>query len=230
MKFSKSGLFSTSLAVFVLSAAVAASPSDDAIIEKMMAMYNLDSLSTEIEILSNPLKTAEVSSDNVILIPLTQKELSGLYTVMAKVTENGEVVESGQVRMKIRHYDDVVVLTDRIASREPLTEDKLTIKRMEITSLHEKPLQSIGDVQNYQTRRNLAKGTILTAAAVEPIPDVEAGNEVVIIYDDGLCRISAAGVVLQSGMAGAYVKVKNKASNKIIVARVVDETAVAVDP
>lgn len=47
---------------------------------------------------------------------------------------------------------------------------------------------------------------------------------------DGLCRITAAGVALQSGMAGDYVKVKNKGSGKIILARVVDGTAVAVGP
>ena len=47
---------------------------------------------------------------------------------------------------------------------------------------------------------------------------------------DGLCRITSAGVSLQSGMAGDYVKVKNKGSGKIILARVVDGAAVAVDP
>ena len=50
------------------------------------------------------------------------------------------------------------------------------------------------------------------------------------VYIDGLCRITATGVALQSGMAGDYVKVKNKGSGKIILARVVDGTAVAVDP
>jgi flagella basal body P-ring formation protein FlgA len=230
MRVLKFAMLTATLTVFALLATVSAAPSDRAIIEKMMAMYNLDPASYEIEIISNPLQTAEVSSDNVILIPLTQKEPSGLYTVIAKVTENGEVVESGQVRMKIMRFADVVVLTDKISSREPLTENKLSLKRMEITSLYEKPLQSIAGVEKYRAKRNLAPGTILTTVAVEPIPDVEPGKEVTIIYDDGLCRISAAGVALQSGLAGEYVKVKNKASNKIIVARVVDETAVAVDP
>ena len=149
---------------------------------------------------------------------------------MVKVTEAGDIVESGQVRMKIRQFADVVVLSDKIRSRKPLSKDKLTIKRMEITSLYEKPLRSIEELSGYRAKRNLTKGTILTTAAIEPTPDIERGREVSIVYVDGLCRITAAGVALQSGMAGEYVKVKNKASGKIIVARVVDETAVAIDP
>ncbi len=230
MRVLKFTILTFTLVVCLFLATVTAAPSDQAIIEKMMAMFNLDPAGYEIEIISNPLQTTEVSPENVMLIPLTQKEPSGLYTVMAKVTENGEVIESGQVRMKIMRLAEVVVLTDKISSRETLTEDKLSLKRMDITSLYEKPLQSTAGMEKYRAKRNLAAGTILTTAAVEPIPDVEPGKEVAIIYDDGLCRISAAGVALQSGLAGEYVKVKNKTSNKIIVARVVDETAVAVDP
>jgi flagella basal body P-ring formation protein FlgA len=203
---------------------------DQVIAQRMMQMYQLDPETYEIEILSNPLRSAEVTPENIAIIPLTQKEPLGLFTALVKVTGNGETLESGQVRMKIRKYADVVVLTDRIRSRRPLTPDKLAIKRMDITSLREKPLQSLEGLAEYRTKRNLARGTILTTAAVEPVPDVEPGREVSIVYVDGLCRITAPGIALQTGRAGEYVKVKNKASNKIIIARVIDETAVAVDP
>ena len=67
-------------------------------------------------------------------------------------------------------------------------------------------------------------------STMEQVPDVESGREVSIVYNAGPCRISALGVVLQKGMAGDYIKVKNKSSGKIVLARVVDESAVAVDP
>ncbi|MFQ6008343.1 MAG: flagellar basal body P-ring formation chaperone FlgA [Candidatus Zixiibacteriota bacterium] len=216
--------------VLVLLASGIAAPSDQAIIEKMMAKYSLDPDVYEIEILSNPLKVGDVSPDNLTIIPLTQKEPVGLFIAKVKVTENGNEVDRGQVRMEIRQWANVVVLADRIKSRQLLSKDKLTIKRMDITSLHERPLQSIENLEGLRARRNLSKGKILTAAAVEPIPDIEAGRAITIVYVDGLCRITAAGMALQSGMAGEYIKVKNKASNKTIIARVVDKTVVAVDP
>lgn len=230
MKYHNAVILLTVVSVLTLPVPVRAASCDQAIIDGMMAMYNLDTSSYEIEILSNRLKAASVSADNIAIRPLTPKEPLGLFTVMVKVTEGGEVLESGQVRMKIRQFADVVVMSDRIRSREPLTKDKLTIKRMEITSLLEKPLRSIENLGGYRAKRNLNKGKILTTSAIEPMPDIERGREVSIVYVDGLCRITAVGVALQSGMAGEYVKVKNKASGKIIVARVVDETAVAVSP
>ena len=218
--------------VFTLAfaAPACAATCDQAIVDKMMAMYSLDTGSYKIEILSNRLKSVVVSADNIAIRPLTTKEPLGLFTVMVKVLEGGEIIESGQVRMKIKQFADVLVLSDKIGSREKLPEDRLTIRRMDITSLHEKPLRSMEQIDGYRAKRNLRRGTILTTSAIEPIPDIEAGRELSIVYIDGLCRITAAGVALQSGMAGDYVKVKNKGSGKIILARVVDGTAVAVDP
>jgi len=230
MKCLKAVVPITLISVLTFLAPAGAVSCEQAIIDKMMAMYSLDTSSCRIDILSNPLKTAEVSPDNVAIRPLTQKEPLGLFTVMVKVTQGGETLESGQVRMKIREFADVVVMTDKIRRGEPLSKDKLTIKKMDITSLREKPLRAIEGLDDNRAKRNLAKGAILTTVGIEPTPDIEAGREVSIIYVDGLCRITTAGVALQSGLAGEYVKVKNKASHKIIVARVVDETSVAVDP
>jgi flagella basal body P-ring formation protein FlgA len=230
MKHFKATILFAVVSVLALAAAAQASSCDRAIVEKMMTMYNLDKGLHEIEILSNPLKTAGVSVDNIAIRPLTQKEPLGLFTVMVKVIEEGEAVESGQVRMRIHRFADVVVLSDRIRSRKPLSHEKLTLKRMDVTSLREKPLTSIDNLDGYRAKRNLKKGTVLTTSAIELTPDIESGREVSIVYVDGLCRVTAAGVALQSGLAGEYVKVRNRVSGKIVVARVVDETAVTVDP
>ncbi len=231
MNYCKAVFFLPLVAItLALAGPVQAVTCDQAIIEKMMAMYNLDTNSYQIEILSNRLASAEATVDNIAIRPLTAKEPLGLFTVMAKVSEGSEFVESGQIRMRIRQFADVVVLSDRIRSRQPLTADCLTVKRMDITSLHEKPLPSLAAIDGYRVRRNLRRGTILTTSAIEPIPDIESGRELSIVYVDGLCRITTVGVALQTGMAGDYIKVKNKGSGKIILARVVDGAAVAVDP
>ncbi len=222
-------LFSVVLTL-ALAASASAANRDQAIIDKMRAVYNLDTNTYKIEILSNRLRTNELNAANVAIHPLTTKDPLGLLSVIVNVLEGDKVIESGQVRMKIRQFADVLVVSDRITSREPLSEDKLSIRRMDVTSLHEKPLLSIGEAEGYRAKRNLRRGTILTTASVEPIPDIEAGRELSIVYVDGLCRITACGVALQSGVAGDYVKVKNKGSGKIILARVVDAAAVAVDP
>jgi len=127
-------------------------------------------------------------------------------------------------------YESVLVLTDRIRRHETLGPEKFALKEMDVTSLREKPITSATSLADMRTRRNLRRGDILTSGDIEPIPDIESGRDVTIVYSSGLCRITTEGRTLQSGMAGEYVKVKNKSSCKIIIARVVNGTAVAVDP
>jgi flagella basal body P-ring formation protein FlgA len=103
-------------------------------------------------------------------------------------------------------------------------------RRMDITDLRERPLKKVTDLSHRRARRNINRGTVLTAASIEPIPDVESGNEVSITFVEGPIQITATGTALQSGMAGDYIKVKNKQSGKIIMARVVDNAQVAIDP
>ncbi|MEA3297792.1 MAG: flagellar basal body P-ring formation chaperone FlgA [candidate division Zixibacteria bacterium] len=220
----------TAFFTFVPAMTLCAATFEEAIVEKMTSMYDLDTAWYRIEILYNPLEITETSADNISLQPLSQKEPLGVFTVIAAIEQGGETLESGQVRMKIRKYKNVLVLLDRIGRDEDLPAEKFTKKKMEITRLREQPLVSFSSLEGCRAKRNLQRGDILTSGDVALIPDLESGRNVSIVYSDGLCRVTAQGTSLQSGMAGEYIRVKNRSSRKIIIARVVDGTAVAVDP
>lgn len=218
------------LLVPVIGAHSGAATLDDAIIDKMMSMYALDSSSYRLEVLSNPLRTAETESENVLLRPLSPKEPLGLFSVMVQLFENGTETESGQVRLKIKRFADVVVTLDKIRRHKELAADQVALRRSEVTNLREQPFYSVDQLSGLRARRNLSRGRILTSGDVEPVPDIDVGREVTIVYSDGLCRVTARGTALQAGTAGDYIKVKNKAGGKIILARIIDEGAVALDP
>ncbi|HWR81834.1 MAG TPA: flagellar basal body P-ring formation chaperone FlgA [Candidatus Deferrimicrobium sp.] len=214
----------------LLSLPARAADCDKIVTDKLIALYELDTTCSRVEILSNPLDCNGATPDEITILPFTPSEPRGLFTALVRLSNGGEIVQSGQVRWNVRQYGDVVVSSDKIASREPLTPDKLIIKRVEITGLHERPLRSLDEIIGFRARRNLSPGTILTTAAVERVPDIEAGRELTIVYLNGLCRVTAGGLALQPGSVGDYVRVKNTGSGKILLARVVDGTAVAVDP
>lgn len=223
-------LLAAILIVFSSLSLQAAGQANEVIIEKMFAMYALDTTSYDIEVMSNRLQTVDLSVDNLVLRPLSPKEPLGSFTVMATVMENGLKIEEAQVRLKIHHYADVVVTIDKIKRRDQLSETNLVIRRMEITTLTEQPITSIEGLLDYRAKRNLNKGRILTTGAIELEPEMDAGREVSIVYSDGLCQIRTAGIAMQSGFAGDYIKVKNKTSGKRIIARIVNSSVVAVDP
>ncbi len=203
---------------------------EQAVSNELVRMYQLDTTIYKVEVTSLHLKSADIASGEVSLQPLSQKEPLGLFTVIARITKDGEVVETGQVRFTIRKFADVLVTTDRIKRHDTFSSQNLTLRRMEITSLQERPLTDMAKLEGTWCTRNLRKGSILLSNAVEPVPDVEAGREVTIVYTNGLCQVSTTGIALQPGRAGDYVRVKNKSSSKIIYARIVDSKVVAVDP
>ncbi len=216
------------MSVFV--SAVTAESCDQAIIDRIMSTYSLDSASYQIEILSNRLQSKDIRPQDLSIKPLTQTDPIGLYTILATLSVNGDPAETGEVRMKISKFASVVVATDRFERHEHLSPDRLSIERMDVTNLREQPLTSLADISGSWAKRNLRKGMILTLPAVEKIPDVLVGKEMLIVYDDGLCRVTAPGIAMQEGSSGEFIRIKNKATNKVITGRIIDDREVAVTP
>jgi len=216
--------------VLILSAPVTALDSKEAVVEKMYTDFNLDPEFYRIEVQASQLDDELTEPFELELKPLSRKAPLGLFTVIVTVTRDGEQLDKGQVRLEIRKFAEVLVTTGKIRRHEILTEEKITLKMMDITSLPEQPVISLETVNGYRSRRNLSIGRIVTLSAVEPVPDIEVGREVSIICSNGLFSVKASGKALQDGWAGDYVKVKNENSGKIVLARVVDESAVVVDP
>jgi len=226
-------LLHITFAVILLIASVTtagATPTGEAIANAIADMYQLDRSTHEIEILKNTLKVAEVAEGELTVRPMTSKDPLGLFSIKAIVTIDGQTIESTQVRLRIKRFAEVLVATDRIGRHKEFGADNLELIRMEVTNLREQAVVSLDELVGHRSKRNIMQGTILTTSAIELIPDVEPGKLVDIVYADGICRITAPGTIMQPGSAGEYVRVKNKSSNKIIIARVVDSSAVAVDP
>lgn len=208
----------------------AGEPGSNIIVMMMMKMFELDPEVTQIEVLSNQLEGRQITEQALSIRPLTQKEPVGLFTVLATLSKDGEEVATGQVRMRIRKFATVLVAADRIKRGEIIRAEQVLIERKEVTNLIEQPLESFEETAGFRVKRNLQRGTIITTGALEAIPEVERGEQTLIIYNDGLCRVTAPGEALQSGSTGDYIKVRNKATRKIIVARVAEDGAVEVDP
>jgi len=220
------------LIFFLIGSSVFSAVEDNSqiIFDELITMFQLDSDDYEFAILNSYIDLNKITSGNISIKPITQKDPIGIFSIIVDVYKNNEIVETGQVRLKIKKFQTVLVASDKIKRHDLFNDLNVILSRTEVTSLNEKSLIELSGLIDYRAKYNLRKGTILTMSTMEPIPDVESGKEVSIVYSSGNCRISAQGVVLQKGMAGDYIKVKNKASGKIVLARVIDNTAVAVDP
>ncbi|MEA1979640.1 MAG: flagellar basal body P-ring formation chaperone FlgA [candidate division Zixibacteria bacterium] len=191
--------------------------------------FNLDSEFYDIEILTYKIKTKNLSEFDLIISPLTPNEPIGLYSVLVKIYKGSKLIETSQIRTRIRKFANVVTSIDKISRNDEITNEMIDVKRMEVTTLREKAITNTENILGFRAERNIHKGQIITTGSVETFPDVERGEEVAIVYIEGAFKVSTVGKVLQEGRAGDYIKVKNKSSGKIVIARVVDGHSVAID-
>lgn len=196
----------------------------------LIETYGLDTTVYEIEHLTDRLFDLDDNTALTVIRPLSIKEPIGLFSVLAQLDYPDGNGETMQVRLRIRKFAEVVVAKDKFDRNDPLDPSALSVERMDITTLREQPLRSVEDLAGLRTTRIIRRGTVLTAGMIEAVPDVEAGNEVDIVYQTGLCTITARGKALEPGYKGDLVRVKNAASGKIINAEIIDHGSVSVNP
>lgn len=202
----------------------------ETVMNKLVTDYGIDTADCRIEWLASTIDTTRTEFDAIEFTELSGQEPVGLFSLLVTVASGMQEADRGRVRFRIHRYDEVLVAASAVRRNDALDDADLEIKRMEITSLREQPLRAIDDCGRCRFRRNLGKGTIVTAEALEPVPDIEVGREVSIIFAEPGWSVSAVGEALRAGSAGDYIRVRNKASGKIIIARVIDETSVTVEP
>ncbi|MCX6834639.1 MAG: flagellar basal body P-ring formation chaperone FlgA, partial [candidate division Zixibacteria bacterium] len=193
---------------------------NEALIQKIREQFQLNVETYDIDILSNRLKTRMVNPVDLSLRPLTQQEPLGLFSLQVEITRDGVIIERGQVRLRIKKFADVLVATDKIEQHQFLGEQQFELKRTDVTSLREQPVVSFAELTGYRAKRNLRMGSILTTGALEPVPDIEVGGEVTIVFSDDWGNITVPGQVLETCRIGDRVRVKNLASGRIVLATV----------
>ena len=217
------------LVVLVASATMAVE-TEQAIVDLLRTTYELDQTEYEIEITANQIKTRLVDPADLSLKSLSRKEPLGPFTVLVEIASEGALVERGQVRLRVKRFATVLVAADKIGRHDVLNEQQFELKRVDVTSLREQPVSSMAGIVGQRSRRNLRLGSILTTTALEPVPDIDVGGEVTIVFTDTWGSVTAPGRSLQSGWIGGKLRVKNLASGKVINAQVISSRKVEVNP
>lgn len=190
--------------------------------------YDLEDSDVEVELRTSRIAIEPESYDSLVVDPLTRGEPRGLLSFAVRAYKKGEFVAEDQIRVKIEYFKEVYVTTDRIGRRDKITPEKVTLKRMEITSLTEKPVTSDDDLSKMWTLRSINKDQILTTGIVDLIPPVKSGQGVSILYKSGPLEIVARGIAMEDGFQGDMIRVRNNQSRKTILATVADDETVEI--
>lgn len=225
---------STAIVILVLTVCVCAHSAGagslyDIVAQKLISRYSLDTSTYKVEVLKGQIPDSEVDPSTCVVQPLFQNDPLGLVSVLVTLRRSDQSDQRGQFNLRVRKFVQVAVMREPLKLHDELSQDKLEMKLMDVTSLREQPLTSFGAIHGSRTKRNLAAGQILTAEAIETAPDIEVGREVTITFVGSAFTISTRGQAMQTGRRGELIRVRNAASGKTVLAKVSGEGEVRVE-
>jgi flagella basal body P-ring formation protein FlgA len=111
--------------------------------------------------------------------------------------------------------------------------EEIDAKRLQTVEVTNKNLaqgyaQDIGEVQGLITTRTLLPGRTIMVGALRQPYSVKRGDKILLVYDNGGLRITAAGTPLADGTTGALIQVRNTDTGVILSGTVMPDRSVLV--
>ena len=133
-------------------------------------------------------------------------------------------------RVRIRVEENHVVASEPLKPDQVITPDQLRLEAYQGPLVRDKVLTDLSSVIGRVPRRPLPPGVPLTENDIGMPREVERGDTVEVIAEQGQARIEAQGVAEDGGRRGATITVRNSTSGKKFRARVEDKDKVLVIP
>lgn len=133
-------------------------------------------------------------------------------------------------RVHIRIKENHVVPTETLKPDQAITPDEVQLQPYDGPVPRDKVFTDLASVIGMVPRRPLPIGVALTENDLDKPRDVERGDTVQVIAEEGQARIETQGVAQDGGRRGAVITIKNATSGKTFRARIEDKDKVLVIP
>jgi len=155
--------------------------------------------------------------------------LMGKIPLAVNFDVNGKFYRRIWVSATIEILTDVVVTRKPLGRYKPITEDDISVQKMDLSRLPADIIRDPEMVLGKRTRRAIGAQTVLRPNLVEFPPLVKRGDMVMIIAETQGLKITTFGQVKKKGRRGERIPVINLDSKKTIYARVVDSKTVKIE-
>ena len=108
--------------------------------------------------------------------------------------------------------------------------DAKRLQRVEVTNknLARGYAQDIGEVQGLVTTRTLLPGRTIMVGALKQPSAIKRGDKILLVYDNGVLRITASGTPLAEGAVGELIQVRNTDTGVILSGTIMPDRSVLV--
>lgn len=118
--------------------------------------------------------------------------------------------------VRIDVFDDVAVAAKPLLKGQKIDDSVITFQKHNIARLKNGYYSKTSALGELQTKRNMARGTVLTPSRLAPLLMVRSGQQVTLVLNYNGLQIRSSGKALKSATLGELVKVRNSQSQKIV--------------
>ncbi|WFS63791.1 flagellar basal body P-ring formation chaperone FlgA [Pseudodesulfovibrio thermohalotolerans] len=145
--------------------------------------------------------------------------------MLCGVTPDGKVISRRSAVVFADVWKAVPVAARPMNRNERVTANKVSFRRMNLA--YNRDVWD-GTGGPWRMTRTLGRGQVFTQSHLEPVPLVERGEMVNLVFNGRGIRLSIKAEAMGEAGAGQQVEVRNTQSNKIVLATVVDSETVVV--
>lgn len=121
-----------------------------------------------------------------------------------------------------------VVPTQIIYPGEEIDAKRLTKVEVTNRNLAQGYAQDIGQVEGLVTTRTLLPGRTIMVAGLKQPSAMKRGDKILLVYDNGVLRITASGTPLADGAVGELIQVRNTDTGVILSGTIMPDRSVLV--
>ena len=129
---------------------------------------------------------------------------------------------------QVNQFGSAVITRQSLSKNTPLELSHLRVEEINLTQNRSAYFRSEHEIIGWETKRNLAANTILTANMLKPPYAVKKGNAILIEAKRNGVTIRAPGTALQNGQIGEQIKVQNDRSGSVFKAQIIQRGLVQV--
>jgi flagella basal body P-ring formation protein FlgA len=152
----------------------------------------------------------------------------GHASIAVIVRQGDRVVRNIPARVDVEALAEMVVSVRQIDHGALITNNDITLKKLDVAATQGRYLGSINDVVGKRMRRTMRPNTPFMPDQLEKVALIKSGQVVTVVAENERMRVTLTGKAKSAGGEGDIINVQNVNSLKEFPARIIDANTVVV--
>jgi len=124
----------------------------------------------------------------------------------------------------------VLVASRAIRPGEPLTREVVALEQRRAWRVPRDAVVDPAALEGLRARRSLPAGSVIRRSRLEASTDVQRGERIRVVLQQGALRIETSGRARQDGNAGDWIEAQTEGSRHLVIGRLGPDGALHVQP